>query len=69
MYKPGQLITRRICGKNRVFRIGKRKDYSLSACCKCIIPATGVWINSAYKNPICKWCINNLDANLYLENP
>ena len=69
MYKPGQLITKRIYGKNRIFRIARRKDWGLSPCCKCIIPGIGVWTNPMAKHPICKWCIHNLGCDLYLKNP
>lgn len=69
MYKPGQLITKRVYGANRVFRIAKRNSCD-SACNRCIIAHKG-W-HSMWQlgdSHICHWCANILGPDFYLKNP
>lgn len=68
MYKPGQLITKRVHGANRVFRIAKR-NVGDSACDKCVVPILRAKLWSSGDPHICYWCANTLGPNLYLKNP
>lgn len=66
MYKPGQLVTKRICGANRVLRIAKCNPSRDYPCSKCIVDAIDTFSPVKHRE-ICKWCIRNLDTKMYLK--